>query len=155
MTSTLAPPTSALVGVAFIKGLLGQTGGVGTRLPAKADGKPETWADTGFVQIVPLPAAADPYALKYSPILSIKCWAVAPSSKQAPWAAANVLAERVRTRCFQTRFNPPLVQLGAAYPPCYVQSAYPLSEPIPATGDDSSYACYRFDLQMHWTGQPL
>lgn len=154
MSATLSPPTSSAVAVAFLKQLLGQTGGVGTRLPTKVDGQPESWADTGFVQVIPLGGAPDPYALKYSPILSIKCWAVAPTSKQSPWARANVLAERIRVGCYQAYANPPVVQLGAAYPSCYVQTAYLLSEPVPALGDESSYAAYRFDMQMHWTAEP-
>lgn len=155
MSTTPAPPTSPLVAVAFLRALLGQSGGVGTRLPAKVEGKPESWADTGFVQITSVGGNVDPYALHYSPVLGVRCWAVAPNSKQPPWNVANQLAERIRTACYAVRSAPPVVQLPPGYPTCYVQSAYLLSEPMPVQGDDSSYACYRFDLQLHWVGEPL
>lgn len=155
MSAILVLPNSSLVAVAFLRGLLGQSGGVGTRLPAKVDGKPETWADTGFVQVTPIGGSPDPYALHYSPVLSVRCWAVAPGSKQTPWNAANQLAERIRVGCYRVRSAPPVVQLGGSYPTCYVQSAYLLSEPTPVQADDSHYAIYRFDMQVHWVGEPL
>lgn len=155
MSLTAARPTDSQVAVAFIQQLLDQNGGVGTRLPGKTDGQPESWAKTGFVQIVPLPGSGSPYVLRHTPIITAKCWACAPASKQSPWAAANQLAERIRVGCFRVRQAPPLLRLPDPYPPCLVQTAYPLSDPIPVYGDDSSYAQYRFDLQFTWVGEGL
>lgn len=140
-----------LVAVSFIKSLLNQTGGVGTELPGRTQGQPESWASTGFVQVTSgVGGSSDIYTPQKSPVVGVKCWAVAPGNRRVPWQMANNLAETIRNACYGAYRNPVAVALPTGYPSVLVQAAYLLTEPRRLPGDDSNYACYQFNLQLHW-----
>lgn len=137
-----------LVAVAWLKSLLNQTGDIGTELPG-----PETWTDTTFVQVTtPVGGSSDIYTPQRHPVIGVKCWAKpATTSKRPPWRPANNLAEAIRAGCLGHYQTPLAVALGAGYPSVLVHCAYPLSDPKRLGGDDSSYACFQLDVQLHWT----
>lgn len=144
---TLKHANNDLVAVGFLKAILDQTGGVGLDLPGDA-----SWADTGFVQVTAVVGgSSDIYTPQRHPVVGVKCWAQKQASKRPPWQQANNLAETIRAGC-QGRYHSPVVPvLPAGYPPVLVHDAYALSDPRRVLGDDSSYAGYQFDLQLHWT----
>lgn len=143
-----------LVAVAFLQAILNQSGGVGTELPAD----PASWATTGFVQVLSgVGGTDDIYTPQRHPVIGIKCWAQKPGDRRPQWQMANNLAEAIRAGCLGHYTNPVGVGLPAGYPTVLVHAAYPLSVPRRVLGDDSAYAGYQFDLQMHWkaTAMPL
>lgn len=136
-----------LVSVAFLKAILGQTGGIGLDLPGD-----DSWADTGFVQVLTgVGGTSDIFTPQRHPVIGIKCWAQKTGGRRLPWEQANNLAETVRAACRGRYHTPVAVTLAAGYPPVLVHDAYALTDPRRILGDDSSYAGFQFDLQLHWT----
>ncbi len=147
MTTPVLHPNAELVGIAFIKALLGWTSNVGIKLPGD-----DSWAELGFVQVRTVGGSSSPYVPIKSPVLGLKCWARnAGNSRQPPWNKAANLAETIRAACFAAYQHPVTVALPAGYPAGAVRTAYFLREPMPLPGDDSAYACYQTDLALHWT----
>lgn len=151
MTAALLLPHNELVLEAWIQAVLGQVGGVGSKLPGDAS----SWAKSGFVQIAVVGGSSSPYMPVKSPVFGVKCTAVAPNGRRPPWDQANQLAERIRAACFTAQQLPVEVALPDGYQHAAVRSAYLLNEPRRFGGDDSAYARYVFDLQMHWTAVAL
>jgi len=152
MTGALLLPHNELVLAAWIQAVLGQVGGVGSKLPGDA----ASWAQSGFVQIAVVGGSSSPYMPLKSPVFGVKCTAVAPNGGRQPvWDQANQLAERIRAACFTAQQAPQEVTLPSGYQHAAVRSAYLLNEPRRVGGDDSAFARYVFDLQMHWTAVAL
>lgn len=149
--TTLLLPNNELVAAAWLQTVLNQVGGVGSNLP----GEPDSWKDTGFVQIAVVGGSSSPTMPIKSPVIGCKCTAVNPGGRRPPWAQANELAERIRAACFTAQQAPQEVTLPAGYEHAAVRSAFLLTEPRRLGGDDSAYARYQFDLQMHWTAVAL
>lgn len=149
--ATLLLPNNELVLEAWLKAVLNQTGGVGSNLPADQT----SWKDTGFVQIAVVGGSSSPYMPIKSPVFGLKCTAVNPGGRRPPWDQANQLAERIRAACFTAQQAPQEVTLPSGYEHAAARSAYLLTEPRRLGGDDSAYARYQFDLQMHWSGVAL
>jgi hypothetical protein len=84
------------------------------------------------------------------PVLDVRARWIAVGSKQAPWAKAAALAERVLAGCFDAYDDGIEAILPAGYERALVQSAYPLTEPRRVGGDDSAIATFQFDLQVNW-----
>lgn len=147
MTATLKRANSDLVAVAFLQAVLGQSGGVGAKLP----GDTASWATTGFVKLQGVGGSPDPYAYGLRrPMFDVQAKWIAPTSKQPPWFKANDLAERIIAGCYGAYSQPVEAILPAGFERCLVQSAYPLTEPRRLGGDDSDIATYQFDLQINW-----
>jgi hypothetical protein len=149
--STLLLPNNELVLAAWIQAVLNQVGGVGSNLPSDET----SWKDTGFVQIAVVGGSSSPTMPVKSPVFGVKCTAVAPGSRRPPWDQANQLAERIRAGCFTAQQAPLEVTLPDGYEHAAVRSAFLLTEPRRLGGDDSAYARYQFDLQMHWSAVAL
>jgi hypothetical protein len=147
MTVTLLA-NNDLVATGFLKAILGWTSNVGADLPDAA-----SWSPDGFVQITSgIGGSSSVYVPRHSPVVSVKCWARnASASRRPPWPKANNTAEAIRAGCFTAYRRPVAVTLPAGYPGASVHSAYLLTEPMRLPNDDSAYACYQFNLQMHWT----
>jgi len=145
---TLKHANSELVAVAFLQTILGQSGGVGAKLPADES----SWKDSGFAQITVVGGSPSVYAPLRRPVFEVKATAVAPGSKQPPWYVANDLAERILAGCYGAYLSPVEAILPTPYERAFVQSAYALTEARRVGGDDSSYARYQFDLQINWVG---
>lgn len=147
MTAPALLANTDLVAAGFIKTLLGWTSNVGRELPGD-----NSWTTTGFVQVNPVGGSADQFVPMRHPVLSVKCWARnAGSSRRPPWGQASTIAEQIRNGCQRAYRSPVTVVLPSGYPAAFVHSAYLLTEPVPQFGDDSAFAVYRFDMQMHWT----
>ncbi len=153
MTTIIAHANTDLVAVALLRTLLGWSGGVaaGSDLPDAAN-----WPAEGFVQVTSgIGGSPSVNVPRRSPVVSVKCWARPPkNSRRPPWNEANALAERIRAGCFDAYHKPVGVTLPAGYPSAAVRTAYLLTEPRRLPGDDSSYACFQFDMQLHWTEVP-
>lgn len=149
MTLTLA--NSELVAAAFIQSILGQSGGVGAKLP----GDLKSWADTGFVQISGVGGSPSVYGPRRHPVIDVRAKWVAPNSKQPPWYLANDLGERILAGCYGAYQAPLVVTLPAGYQSAFVQSAYALTEMRRMGGDDSNIATFQFDMQLNWVGGDL
>ena len=147
-TTTLKKANSELVAVAFLQQLLGQSGGVGARLP----GDTSSWAQTGFVQISGVGGSPNVYAQLRRPVVDVRAKWIAPNSKQPPWNRAADLAERIIAGFYGEPAEPRLVVLPAGFERAFVQSAYALTEPRRIGGDDSNIATFQFDMQLNWVG---
>ncbi len=145
--TTLLLPNNSLVGVAWVKAALGLSGDVGTKLPAPAD-----IADTGFVQLAVVGGSADINMPRGAPVFAVDCWAAARNSRLPVWGVANQLCEQIRYAVFAAHVAPIRVTLPSGYAGASVQSAVMQTEPMPMEDDPSSYARFRFHLQMWWTG---
>jgi len=145
-TDTLKHANNELVAVAFLQAILGQTGGVGARLP----GDTASWATTGFVQIGVVGGSPNVYGPLRRPVIEVKATAIAPASKQPPWYQANDLAERILAGCYDAYQAPVQTILPPGFENAFVQSAYALTEARRLGGDDSNIARYTFDLQLNW-----
>lgn len=152
MTTLALRANTDLVAVALIKAMLGWTGNVGTDLPDAA-----SWDLDGFVQVTSgVGGSSSINVPMHSPVVSVKCWARAAGNSRRPrWNAANLLAETIRAACFAAYDSPIAVTLPAGYPGASVRAAYLLTEPRRLPGDDSSYGCFQFDMQLHWTEVPV
>lgn len=151
MTATLYGNTE-IVTVAFLEHVLAQSGIVDTELPGDQD----SWAATGFVQVIaPHAGDANAYAPIESPVVEIRCWACDPGGRLPPWQQANQLAQRIRRRTFTDYTAPVTVTLPADYEQAIVDTARLVTHPARVTGDDSSFACYRFDFEISWRGAGL
>lgn len=147
MSTTLLHANSELVTAAFIQTVLGQSGGVGAKLP----GDTTSWAATGFVQIAVVGGSPGIYGPGLRrPVVDVQARWIAPASKQPPWGKAAALAERVIAGCFDAYAAPVEAVLPSGYERALVQSAYPLTEPRRIGGDDSDIATFQFDLQVNW-----
>jgi len=151
MTATVAHANTDLVAVAFIKSILGWTGNVGTDLPDAA-----SWDPDGFVQVTSgIGGSSSINVPMNSPVVSVKCWARPQNNSRRPrWNQANRIATAIKAGCFAAYHVPVGVTLPAGYPAAAVRTAYLLTEPRRLPGDDSSYACFQFDMQLNWTEVP-
>lgn len=146
--ATLQRANTDLVAAALIQAILGQSGGVGAKLP----GDTSSWAKTGFVKLAVVGGSPNIYAPLRRPVLDVQAKWIAPNSKQPPWFLANDLAERIIAGFYGDPANPRQVTLPAGYERAFVQSAYALTEPRRIGGDDSDIATYQFDAQVNWVG---
>ena len=147
MTATVLYPNNDLVAVGFLRAVLGWESNVGTELPGD-----DSWIATGFVQATVVGGSSNPNLQAKAPVISVKCWARNPgNSRRPPRNKANNLAETIRAGCFHAYQVPVTVTLPGGYPGAHVRSANLLGEPIYLRGDDSSFACYQFNLQIKWT----
>lgn len=147
-TDTLKHANSELVAAAFLQSILGQSGGVGARLP----GDTASWADTGFVQISVVGGSPNVYGPLRRPVLDVRAKWIAPASKQPPWYLANDLGERILAGCYGAYQSPVEAILPSGFEKAFVQSAYALTEMRRMGGDDSNIATFQFDLQVNWVG---
>jgi hypothetical protein len=144
-------PNNDLVGVAWVKAVLDQSGGVGTTLRGPDDDGTVSWSDTGFVQLRVAGGSSNLTINQKLPIYIVDCYAApAKPSGRPPWNSANALAEAIRHGCYTTRRQPPRLNLGAGYPPAFVKLARFVAEPRRIGGDDSAYARYQFHLELTW-----
>jgi hypothetical protein len=152
VTAVVQHANTDLVAVAFIKTILDWTGNVGADLPDAA-----SWDPDGFVQVTSgIGGSSSIFVPMRSPVVSVKCWARAAANSRRPrWNQANKLAEAIRAGCFTAYREPVGVTLPAGYPGAAVRTAYLLTEPRRLPGDDSSYACFQFDMQLNWTEVPV
>ncbi len=141
-----------LVTIAWLKTVPGIAAGqVATTLPADNT----TWAASGFVQVGPV-ASGGPqlyYALR-EPVVQLDFWAVNPASGKPPWGKAANLAETVLAATYNRSLMQAALTLPTGYPQARMLSAHFLMEPRRLYGDDSSYARYGADLQVHWIELP-
>ncbi|WP_274029451.1 hypothetical protein [Streptomyces sp. MMBL 11-1] len=144
--ATVLRATTELVAAAWLNTLFDQPI-VATTLPKPADGTPG-WADTGFITVAVVGGGAGMYVPLRSPVVSVDCWAVNPQSAKPPWGKANNLAETVQAACYGP-INMRL-ELPGGFPDVRVLSAYSVSESRRITDDQSSYAHYSLDVQLHW-----
>lgn len=149
-TTDLKHANSELVAVGFLQAILGQHGGMGSRMPSEDDGG-KSWAKTGFVLLSVVGGSPNVYAAGLRrPVLDVQAKWIAPNSKQPPWFLANDLAERIVAGCYGAYDSPVEAILPAGFERAFVQTAYPLTEPRRIGGDASNIATYQFDLQLNW-----
>jgi hypothetical protein len=135
-----------LVTIAWLAGITGFTSSmVAAQLPTDNT----TWAASGFVTARATGGTPGLYVPLRSPVVTLDFWAVKPGSRP-PWYQANALAELVDAGCRASTAQR-AVTLPSGYPGARVLSAYLLSEPRRAYGDQGDYARYTADLAIHWT----
>ncbi|MFG3051903.1 hypothetical protein ACGFZP_13260 [Kitasatospora sp. NPDC048239] len=142
--TTILRATTELVTVAWLHDVVGDI--VATTLPRDNS----TWAASGFVTVATIGGSADPYVPMRSPVVSVDCWAVAPSSGRPPWNKASVLAERIQAACWDHPGTPRLLTLPGNYPQARVLSAYSTYEPRRVPDDEASYARINLGLSVNW-----
>lgn len=141
--TTLLHANSDLVGVAWVRAALGVSGGVGAQLP-------EPIPDGGFVQLAVVGGGADIDVPRGAPVYAVDCWAAVKNSRLPVWGVANQLCEQIKHATFAAHVSPILVTLPTGYASAAVQSAVMQTEPMRMQDDPSSYARYRFHLQLWW-----
>lgn len=140
-------PTSALVGVAWVK-LVSDTY-VATELPEDNT----TWGASGFTTLEVVGGDLNNDVGLKAPVFEVTCWAApaAAGSRQPPWHRANQRAETLRAAVLAHAAVPRAVSLPAAYAPARTLQAAMRSEPRKGDPDRADYAAYVFDLQLWWT----
>lgn len=166
------PPTPSLVGVAWLKAVLGVTY-VATDLP-RASGGVLSWASTstvdgGFITCRPLVANGPSIDLpqRRRSVFQVDTWAAAGGgSNKPPWNRSDDLAERVRIahedrgNVYGTRGIAGQADIAVASPftlalpnnhdSARVLAAYLISEPTRVEADPSGYARNTLDLAIDW-----
>lgn len=136
-----------LVAIAWLGGVTGLTSAmVAATLPADNT----TWAASGFVTVRTVGGAPGIHVPLRQPVVMVDCWAVKPGSSKPPWFQANALAELIDAGCRASTAQRP-VTLPTGYPTARVLSAYLVSEPRRAYGDQGDYARYTVDMALNWT----
>lgn len=136
-----------LVAVSWLAGVAGLTSGmVAATLPKDTS----AWAATGFVTVRATGGSPGIYVPMRSPVVTVDCWAVKPGSVKPPWFQANYLAELIDVGC-RAVTAARAVTLPTDYPAARVHSAYLVSEPRRAYGDQGDYARYTVDMALAWT----
>lgn len=149
--TTLQHATHELVAVAWLATIPGITAAMaGTQLPRPAADGTVSWADTGFVQAVPVGGTPGMYVPLASPVMQIDCWAAQSNSDLPPRAKANALAMAVWWAAMQNVGIETVLTLRSGYAQARVMSAYLLGEPRPMYGDPSDYARYTLNLALNW-----
>jgi hypothetical protein len=135
-----------LVAIAWLGGVTGLGSGmVAATLPKDTTG----WAATGFVTVRVSGGAPGVHVPMRQPVVTVDCWAVKPGSNKSPWFQANYLAELVDAGC-RAATAARSVTLPTNYPAARVHSAYLVSEPRRAYGDQGDYARYVLDMALNW-----
>lgn len=136
--------TTELVAQAWLRSVLGDI--VATKLPEDNTG----WAGSGFVVIATTGGNSGMYVPLRSPVVSLNCWAVNPSSGKPPWGKAAQLTERVLAACLDLDEAQPIVTLPSGYARARVMTAYPEYEPRRVPDDPASYARFDVALTINW-----
>lgn len=147
--TTLLRATTELVTIAWLKGVLGDI--VATTLPRDN----ATWAASGFATVATVGGSASAYVPLRSPVVTVDCWAVSPSSNKPPWNKASWLAEQIQAACYDNAGTPRLLTLPPNYPPARVLSAYSTYEPRRVPDDEASYARINLGLSVNWIEVPV
>jgi len=108
-----------------------------------------SWAASGFVTVRTVGGSPGIHVPLRSPVVTVDTWAVGPNSAKPPWGQASYLAELIDQGCRASdaqRF----VTLPTNYPDAKVLSAYLVSEPRRAFGDQGDYAHYVMDMALNW-----
>jgi hypothetical protein len=135
-----------LVAAAWLAGVTGLSSGmVASTLPQDNS----SWAASGFVTVRTVGGTPGMYVPLRAPVVSVDTWAVNLNSDKPPWGKANYLAELIDAGCRASNVSRDLTLLSG-YPGARVLSAYLLSEPRRAYGDQGDYAHYVMDLALHW-----
>jgi hypothetical protein len=135
-----------LVAVAWLGGVAGlSTSMVATNLPTDNS----TWAASGFVTVRTVGGAPGVYVPLRSPVVTVDAWGVKPGSSKPPWFQAASLFEAIDLGCRASNVSRALT-LPTNYSGARVLTAYLLSEPRRAYGDQGDYAHYIADLALHW-----
>lgn len=138
--------TTELVAVTWFGGVTGLSPSiVATTLPKDNT----TWSASGFVTARTVGGTPGLYTPLRTPVVTVDCWSVNPSSGKPPWGKANYLAELIDAGCRATNMQRTLT-LPTNYPSARVLSAYLISEPRRAYGDEADYARYVMDMVFNW-----
>jgi hypothetical protein len=136
-----------LVAMAWLGGVTGLTSAmVATQLPKDNS----SWAASGFVAVRTVGGAPGIHVPLRQPVVMVDTWAVNPNSGKPPWFQANALAELIDAGC-RAATAARTVTLPTNYGQARVHSAYLVSEPRRAYGDQGDYARYTTDLPLNWT----
>lgn len=136
-------PNGEQVAVAWLRTTLATTG-VATTLPDDT-----TWPANEFVQVTVTGGSPSVDVPRYSPVVSVDCWAVRPASRRPPWGQAAQLAERVRMATYTS--GGVALAMPDGYRPARVMSVEVVAEPRRVPSDPSAYARWQVQIQVHWT----
>ncbi|WP_297699638.1 hypothetical protein [Mycobacterium sp.] len=143
---TILRANTELVAMAWLAGVTGLTSDmVAAVLPKDTT----AWAATGFVTVRAVGGAPGIHVPMRQPVVTVDTWAVRPGSAKPPWFLANHLAELVDVGCRAVDASR-TVTLPTNYGTARVHSAYLVSEPRRAYGDQGDYARYTTDLALNW-----
>jgi hypothetical protein len=136
-----------LVAMAWLAGVTGLSSAmVAATLPKDNS----SWAASGFVTVRTAGGSPGIHVPMRQPVVTVDTWAVSPSSGKPPWFKANALAELLDVGC-RAANAARTVTLPTNYGQARVHSAYLVSEPRRAYGDQGDYARYTTDLALNWT----
>lgn len=140
------PPSSALVGVAWLR-TLGLAAGIGTGRPVKV----EDWAADGFVVVSTVGSAGTrDLPEQRKPVLSLDSWGASPSSGKPPKYQTAGTLELIR-RQVEGFVVPVIVSPGQGYSQALVQDVWlEVQEPREVPDPDPSFAHFVQELGVAW-----
>ena len=148
--ATVLLPNSDLVAVQWLSTIPGMTADVvASQLPADNT----QWQANGAVIATVFGGTPDPDINIAKPVVQVDCYAVVPSSGKPPWWKPSLLAEQVRSACYDKPSHGRLLVLnagGVAYPNARVIGARITVEPRRLWSDAADYARVQLDLQLTW-----
>lgn len=140
------PPSSALVGVAWLR-TLPLAAGIGTGRPAKV----EEWAATGFVVVSTVGSAGTPdLPQQRRPVLSLDSWGATLSSGRPPKnqtaGTLELIRRQVESFGLAVTVNP-----GAGYSQALITDAWLVAQEAREAPDpDPSFAHYVQEVALAW-----
>lgn len=148
-------PTTELVAVGWIKLIPGVPATVATTLPGPNSSGVVPWSETGAVTCLAVGGSRGLYLHTRSPVVTIDCWgAPAAGSTKPPFGLANSIAETIIGHTYTDGGREEVNVTLAGYHDARVLSAYSLTEPRRIPEEDTAFAHYTFDLQLHWIEVP-
>lgn len=140
------PPSSALVGVAWLR-TLGLAAGVGTGRPVKVT----DWATDGFVVVSTVGSGGTrDLPEQRKPVLSLDSWGAAPDSGKPPKYQTAGTLELVR-RAVEGFAMPVTVAPGSGYAQALITDAWlEAQEPREAPDPDPSFAHFVQEIGLAW-----
>jgi hypothetical protein len=157
VSSPLLLPTTRFVAAGWLQ--LAVPGvGVGTELPDPGEqDQAAAYAaarTNGFMRTAQVGGSPHRYVPMREPVVQVECWFPPPASgKQASWARAEQLANRVVAATYERSLMGRLIDLSTVgnYAPARVHTVIALSEPDPVEEDDSDWSRFDVDLEFRWT----
>lgn len=145
-------PTNQVVVKAWLKTLEGlPSDKIATTLPKNEEGgvDNEIIAPSGFITFSTMSSSPHTHLPQKQINVEMNTWAVNTDSQKIPWGKANNLCEVVWHALYdQSNFGH--LVTPSQFDNVRVMSGLPLSEPVPAEGDDGRMAVFIMEFYLVW-----
>lgn len=143
-------PNSELVTIGWIKTIPNvPSGQVATTVPAVDN---QGFRDNGFIQVTAVGGVPNQDTFMQNATMQIDVYAFNADSNKVPWGKAYHLAMLIKEGLKEAAR---VIETPVQYHDAYVHEVRVLVDPRRIMGDESSFARYSFDVQVHWTVREL